>query len=142
MNPKNKALLAFFAFSFLGICFFLSFILPFFLSFFQAIISSCGWTLLFGFAYFLVPICNWTNTIFFCHSLCNSVLTLSDPTSNLVRQYDFPVPLWCRKTSDTVFVAFVCPLSEPVWCFSSCSTGFSQQTAQVVLFLILYVFLF
>jgi hypothetical protein len=46
-------------------------------------------------------------------------LTLSDPTSNLVRQYDFPVPLWCRKTSDMVFVAFVRPLSEPVWRFSS-----------------------
>jgi hypothetical protein len=35
-------------------------------------------------------------------------LILSDPTSNLVRQYDFPVPLRCRKTSDTVFVAFAC----------------------------------
>jgi hypothetical protein len=32
------------------------------------------------------------------------VLTLSDPTSNLVRQYDFPVPLRCRKTSDTVLL--------------------------------------
>jgi hypothetical protein len=31
-------------------------------------------------------------------------LTISDLTSNLVRQYDFPVPLRCRKTSDTVFV--------------------------------------
>ena len=28
-------------------------------------------------------------------------LTLSDPTSDLVRHYDFPVPLRCRKTSDT-----------------------------------------
>jgi hypothetical protein len=37
-----------------------------------------------------------------------------DPTSNLVRQYNFPVPLRCRKTSDTVFVAFVRPLSESV----------------------------
>ena len=70
------------------------------------------------------------------------VLTLSDPTSDLVRRYDFPVLLWCRKTSDTVFVAFVRPLSEPVPRFSSCSTDFSQQIAQVVLFLFLYVFLF
>ena len=29
----------------------------------------------------------------------NSVLTLSDPMSDLVRHYDFPVPLRCRKTS-------------------------------------------
>jgi hypothetical protein len=43
-----------------------------------------------------------------------AVLTLSDPTSDLVRQYDFPVLLRCRKTSETVFVAFVRPLSEPV----------------------------
>jgi hypothetical protein len=70
------------------------------------------------------------------------ILTLSDPTSDLVRQYDFPVVLRCRKTSDTVFVAFVRPLSEPVWHFSSCSTDFSQQIAQVVLFLFLHVFLF
>jgi hypothetical protein len=69
-------------------------------------------------------------------------LTLSDPTSNLVRQYDFPVPLRCRKTSDTVLVAFVRPLSEPVRRFSSCSTDFSQQIAQAVLFLFLHVFLF
>jgi hypothetical protein len=69
-------------------------------------------------------------------------LTLSDHTSDLVRQYDFPVPLRCRKMSDTVFVAFVCPLSEPVRSFSSCSKDFSQQIAQVVLFLFLHVFLF
>jgi hypothetical protein len=69
-------------------------------------------------------------------------LTISDLMSNLVRQYDFPVPLRCRKTSDTGFVAFVCPLSEPVQRFSSCSTDFSQQIAQVVLFLFLYVYLF
>jgi hypothetical protein len=29
------------------------------------------------------------------------MLTLFDPTSDLVRHYDFPVPLRCRKTSDT-----------------------------------------
>jgi hypothetical protein len=52
-------------------------------------------------------------------------LTLSDPTSDLVRQYDFPVLLRCRKTTDTVFVAFVRPLSEPFRRFSSCSTDFS-----------------
>jgi hypothetical protein len=69
-------------------------------------------------------------------------LTLSDPTSDLVRQYDFPGPLRCRKTSDTVFVAFVRPLSEPVRRFFSCSTEFSQQMAQVVFFLFLHVFLF
>jgi hypothetical protein len=61
------------------------------------------------------------------------LLTLSDHTSNLVRQYDFPVPLRCRKTSDTVFVTFVRLMSEPVRRFSSCSTDFSQQIAQVVL---------
>jgi hypothetical protein len=69
-------------------------------------------------------------------------LTLSDPTLDLVRQYYFPVLLRCRKTSDTVFVAFVSPLSEPVRRFSSCSTDFSQQIAQVALFLFLHVFLF
>jgi hypothetical protein len=69
-------------------------------------------------------------------------LTLSDPTSDLVQQYDFPVSLRCRKTSDTVFVAFVYPLPEPVRRFFSCSTDFSQQIAQVVRFLFLHVFLF
>jgi hypothetical protein len=69
-------------------------------------------------------------------------LTLSDPTSDLVRQYDFPVLLWCRKMSGTFFVAFVRPLSEPARRFSSCSTDFSQQIAQVLLFLYLHVFLF
>jgi hypothetical protein len=71
-----------------------------------------------------------------------SSLTLSDPTSDLVRQYDFPVLLGCRKTSDTVFVAFVRPLSQPVRRFSSCSTDFSQQIEQAVLFLFLHVFIF
>jgi hypothetical protein len=70
------------------------------------------------------------------------ILTLSDHTSDLVRQYDFPVPIRCRKTSDTVFVAFVRPLSEPVRRISSCSTDFSKQIAQVVLFLFPHVFLF
>jgi hypothetical protein len=69
-------------------------------------------------------------------------LTLSDPTSELVRQYDFPVLLRCRKTSDTVFVAFVRPLSESVRRFSLSSTDFSQQIALVVLFPFLHVFLF
>jgi hypothetical protein len=73
---------------------------------------------------------------------CWYLLTLSDPTLNLIRQYDFPVLLRCRKTSNVVFVAFVRPLSEPVWRFSSCSTDFSQQMVQVVLFLFLYVFFF
>jgi hypothetical protein len=70
------------------------------------------------------------------------LLTLSDPTSDLVRQYDFPVLLRCQTMSHTVFVAFLRPLSEPVRCFFSCSTDFSQQIAQVVLFLYLHVFLF
>ena len=66
-------------------------------------------------------------------------LTLSDPTSDLVRRYDFPLPLRCRVTSDTFFccVCAPAPLSEPVRRFSSCSTDFSQQIAQVVLFLFL-----
>jgi hypothetical protein len=70
------------------------------------------------------------------------MLTLSNPTSDLVRQYNFPVLLRCRKTSDTVFAAFVRPLSEPVRRFSSCSTDFSQQIAQFVLFLFVHAFLF
>ena len=73
-------------------------------------------------------------------------LTLSDPTSDLIQLYDFPVPLRCRKMSDKVFFLrlFACcwGLSEPVRHFSSCSTDFSQQIVHVVLFLFLYVFLF
>jgi hypothetical protein len=69
-------------------------------------------------------------------------LTLSDPTSNLVRQYDFPIRLRCRKMSDTDFVAFVRPVSEPVRRLSSCSTDFKQKITQVVLFMFLCVFLF
>jgi hypothetical protein len=54
-------------------------------------------------------------TLNVCHiNIVNThVLTLSNPTSNLVRQYDFPVLLRCQKTSDTVFVV-VRPLCEPV----------------------------
>jgi hypothetical protein len=79
-----------------------------------------------------------------CHTVpfSSMILTLSDLTSNLVRQYDFPVPLPCWKMSDKFFVAFVRPLSEPVRRFSSCSTEFSQQIAQIVLLLFLHVFLF
>jgi hypothetical protein len=69
-------------------------------------------------------------------------LNLSNPASDLVRQYDFPVLLRCRKMSNTVFVAFVCPLSEPVRRFFLYSTNFSQHIAQVVFFLYLHVFLF
>jgi hypothetical protein len=69
-------------------------------------------------------------------------LTFFDPTSNLVRQYDSPVLLRFRKMSDTIFVAFVRLLSESVRRFSSCSTDFSQQIAQVLLFLFFHVFLF
>jgi hypothetical protein len=85
--------------------------------------------------------CIWLVIYLNCFILVKT-LTLSGPTSNLVRQYDFPVSLRCRNISYTVFVAFVRPLSEPVRRFSSCSTDFSQQIAQVVLFLFLHVFLF
>jgi hypothetical protein len=61
----------------------------------------------------------------FMSSINLDLLTLSDPTLNLFRQYNFPVPLRCRKMSDTVFVAFVRPLSEPVRRFFSYSTDFS-----------------
>jgi hypothetical protein len=66
-------------------------------------------------------------------------LTLSDPMSDLVQHYDFPVPLRCCKMSDTLFccVFSPAPLSEPVQHFSYCSTVFSQQIAPVVLFLFL-----
>jgi hypothetical protein len=57
----------------------------------------------------------------------------------LVRQYDFSVLFRYRKTSDTVFVRLVRTLSEPARRFSSCSIDFSQQIAQVVLFLFLNV---
>jgi hypothetical protein len=39
----------------------------------------------------------------------SSALTLSDPTSDLVRQYDFRLLLRCRKTSDTVFCCVCSP---------------------------------
>jgi hypothetical protein len=42
-------------------------------------------------------------------------LTLSDPTSDLVRHYDFPVPLQCQKTSDTF-------LLHPLRCWSLSDT--------------------
>jgi hypothetical protein len=76
------------------------------------------------------------------HTEIQGDLTLSNLTLDLVRQYDFPVSLRCRKMFDMVFVVFVRLLSKPVRRFSSCSTGFSQQIAQVVLFLVLCVFLF
>jgi hypothetical protein len=67
-------------------------------------------------------------------------VNLSDSTSNLFRQYAFPVLPRCRKTSDMVFVSFVGPVSEPVRLFSLCSTDCSQQIAQVVLFLFIHDF--
>jgi hypothetical protein len=82
----------------------------------------------------------------FPNKIFDAILKLSDPTLDLVRQYDFPVPLrqydfpvplQCQKTSYMVFVAFVHLLLEPVPRFSSCSTDFSKQIAQVVLFLFL-----
>jgi hypothetical protein len=56
-------------------------------------------------------------------------LTLPDHTSDFIRLCDCWVLLQCRKMSDTVFVAFVRPLSEPIRSFSSCSTDHSQQIA-------------
>jgi hypothetical protein len=38
-----------------------------------------------------------------CTKRGNVALTLSDPSSNLFRQYDFPVLLRCRKMSDMAF---------------------------------------
>jgi hypothetical protein len=64
------------------------------------------------------------------------ILTFSDPTLDLVRHYDFPVPLRC-PTHFFLLRLFAAPLSETVQFFSSCSTDFSQQIAQVVLFLFL-----
>jgi hypothetical protein len=87
-------------------------------------------------------VCVYVDAEVFSRFIVKRFLTLSDPTSDVVRQYNFPVLLRCRKTSDTIFVAFVRPLSEPVRRVSSCSTDFSQQIAQVVLFLFLHVFLF
>ena len=41
---------------------------------------------------------------------CHLLLTHSNPMSDLVRHYDFPVLLRCWVTSDTFFFAFVRPL--------------------------------
>jgi hypothetical protein len=72
----------------------------------------------------------------------SNLLTLSDPTSALVWQYDFPVLLQCRKMSDTFLLRLFTRCRSLSDAFSSCSTDFSQQIAQVVLFLSLHVFLF
>jgi hypothetical protein len=69
-------------------------------------------------------------------------LTLSDPTSDLVRQYDFSSSAPMSEDVRRGFCCVCSPGSEPVRRFSSCSTAFSQQIAQVVLFLFLHVFLF
>jgi hypothetical protein len=66
---------------------------------------------------------------------------------NPFRSYVEPRPtVWflcfALMSEDVRHVAFVRPLSEPVRRFSSCSADFSQQIAQVALFLFLYVFLF
>jgi hypothetical protein len=59
-------------------------------------------------------------------------------TVNPFRTYAGPRPtVWFSSSAPMsedvrhVFFAFVCPLSEPVRRFSSCSTDFSQQIAQV-----------
>jgi len=54
----------------------------------------------------------------FTQFLKNVALTLSDPTSDLVRNCDFPVPLQCRKTSDMT-------LLHPIHC-RSLSDAFSH----------------
>jgi hypothetical protein len=79
---------------------------------------------------------------------CSSYLyTSRNPTP--FRSYIGPRPkVWFLSSAPMsedvrhAFVAFVRPLSEPVRRFSLCSTDFSQQRAQVVLFLFLHVFLF
>jgi hypothetical protein len=91
---------------------------------------------------FKIALLSVQTALWILSNLFYTLLTLSDPTSDLILQYDFPVLLWRRKTSDTVFVEFVRHLSESVRRFSSCSTDFSQQMAQIVLFLFLHVFLF
>jgi hypothetical protein len=123
-----------------------TFTLPFFNISFALCSFLARFVCLYGFILLCVNLFSFmlcVKTFFFPSELCEILgnLTLSDPTSDLVRQYDFPVLLRCRKTSDTVFVAFVRPLPEPVRRFSSCSMDFSQQIAQVVLFLFLHVFL-
>jgi hypothetical protein len=40
---------------------------------------------------------------------CSPLLNLSDPISNLVREYDFPVLIRCRKTFDTFFCCVCLP---------------------------------
>jgi hypothetical protein len=77
--------------------------------------------------------------IYVWHESQTGTLTLSDPTSNLIRQNDFS---YSAPMSEDVRHVFCCvrPLSEPVRRFSSC-TEFSQQIAQAVLFLFLHVFL-
>jgi hypothetical protein len=77
-----------------------------------------------------------------CKGIVLCGLTLSDPTSELVRHNNFLVLLRRRKTSDTCFVAFLRPLSEPVRRFASCSTDFTRKIAQVVLFLFVHVYFF
>jgi hypothetical protein len=58
-------------------------------------------------------------------------LTLSDPTSDLVRNW-FSCSAPMSEDVRHVFVCALAPLSEPARRFSSC-TDFSQQIAQVVL---------
>ena len=88
---------------------------------------------------FQIHLALYTSPAFLFLQLVSQVLTVSDPTSDLVRYYDFPLPLQCQVTSDTFFccVCVPSPLSETVRRFSSCSTDFSQQIVQVVLFLFL-----
>jgi hypothetical protein len=53
-------------------------------------------------------------------------------TSEDVRQYVFPVPIRCRETSDTGFVAYVYPLSQPAQRFSQCRKDFIHLIAHVL----------
>jgi hypothetical protein len=90
-----------------------------------------------------------------CSEICTQHSTQSEHNVeflnvNPFRSYIGPRPtVWFSSSapmSEDVrygfFVAFVRPLSESVRRFSSCSTDFSQQIAQVVLILFLHVFLF
>jgi hypothetical protein len=74
-----------------------------------------------------------------CHWIIHSY---SQFDINPFRSYVRPHPTWfycSAPMSEDVWHDFVAPtpLSEPVRCFSSCSTDFGQQIAQVVLFLFL-----
>jgi hypothetical protein len=65
-------------------------------------------------------------------------LTLSHPTLDLVWHYDFPVPLQCWMTSDTLLLRLFARSDVGAWpMLSSSSTDFRQQIAKTVCLLFL-----